>query len=59
MAVVKKDLTENHFKVSLKDWISKNKKVFFDEILKVYHKYKRSDPNKWNYIDYKRWVLSG
>jgi hypothetical protein len=43
----------------LKDWVSKNKKQFFDEILKIFHRHKRSDPVKWNYIDFKRWVLSG
>ncbi len=59
MVALEKDITENHFRVCLKEWISKNKKQFFDEVLKIFHKHKRSDPNKWNYSDFKRWVLSG
>ena len=30
MAALEKDMTDNHFKVCLKDWVSKNKKQFFD-----------------------------
>lgn len=59
MAAMEKDLTENQLKLTLKDWISKNKKVFFEEILKIFQKHKKSDPVKWNYSDFKRWILSG
>lgn len=59
MIALNQDLTDTQFKLCLKDWISKNKKQFFDEILKIFHKHKRSDPVKWNYSDFKRWILSG
>lgn len=59
LALFEKDLSDNHFRVSLKEWVSKNRKIFFDEVLKIFHKFKRSDPVKWSYVDYKRWVLSG
>ena len=59
MATLEKDLTDNNFRNCLKDWVSKNKKTYFDQILVIFNKYKRSDPHKWNYNDYKRWVLSG
>lgn len=59
MAALEKEITDQHLKICLKDWLSKNRKIFFDETLKVFHNNKRSDPNKWLYNDYKRWVLSG
>jgi hypothetical protein len=59
MSALEKDLTDNYFKVSLKDWIIKNKNGFYQQIINVFNKHKRSDPNKWNYADFKRWVLTG
>lgn len=37
----------------------KNKKKFFDFVIAIFEKYKRSDPHRWNLADYKRWILSG
>lgn len=59
MATVEKDISDNNYRVCLKDWVSKNKKSFFDHVIGMFNKYKRTDPHKWNYNDYKRWVLSG
>jgi hypothetical protein len=59
MSIVEKDIIDNYFKVSLKDWMGKNRKVLYDEVLRIFEKHKRSDLDKWNYADFKRWVLSG
>lgn len=44
MTAVQKDIHDQKFKVGFKDWVSKNKKVFYDYVLAVFEKYKRSDP---------------
>ncbi len=59
MACVEKDITDNNFRVNLREWVGKNKKIFFDQIISIFNKYKRTDPHKWNYNDFKRWVQSG
>lgn len=58
MAIAEKDITDSQFRVSLREWIMKNKKSFYDQVLGVFNKHKKTDPERWLYADYKRWVLS-
>lgn len=54
-----KNIDDHNFRINFKDWVNKHRKQFFDATLRIFEKYKRSDPNYWNMADYKRWVLSG
>ena len=58
MAIAEKDIPDRQYKMALRDWVMKNKKSFYDGVLATFNKYKRSDPHKWGYADFKRWVMS-
>lgn len=53
------NIEDKKFKIALREWVIKNKKGFYDGVLSTFNKYKRADPNKWLYADFKRWVMSG
>ena len=59
MIAVERSIAENQFRTSLKEWIIKHKKSFFEYVLGIFQKHKKSDPHYWHYNDFKRWVLSG
>ena len=58
-AIAEREIEDKQFKIAYREWIMKNKKGFYDGILAVFNKYKKTDPNKWLYADFKRWILSG
>ena len=59
MAIAETNIEDKKFKLALREWVMKNKKQFYDAVLEVFNKNKKTDPNKWMYADFKRWVLSG
>ena len=59
MIIAEKQIQDSQFRVALRDWVMKNKKTFYDGVLAAFNKNKKTDPNKWMYADFKRWILSG
>jgi hypothetical protein len=59
MQIAENQTKDANFKIQLREWTNQNNKKITEHIISIFKKNLKSDPERWSFGDYKKWVLNG